>query len=46
MSNKKKILVTTDLRYASKLLEKFDYGAKNRILLEMVGLHHLKLCLH
>jgi len=44
MWNKKKILVTIDLWYASKLLEKNDFLAKSRILLEMVGLYQLKTC--
>jgi hypothetical protein len=45
MSNQKKNLVTTDLGCASKLIEKIDYLAKSKILLEMVGLYHWKLCL-
>jgi hypothetical protein len=44
MWNKNSFLVTIDLWYASNLLEKIDYLAKSRTLLEMVGLYQLKTC--
>ncbi len=41
---KKSFLVTIDLWYASKLLEKNDFLAKSRTLLEIMGLYQLKSC--
>ncbi len=42
MWNKNSFLVTIELWYASKLIEKIDFLAKSRTLLEIVGLYQLK----